>query len=414
MVKKIASVLIFTLLVSLLSGCWSRKEISELAIAMAVALDLVKYKDKQGKIGHKIMITIMFAKPKAAAGGEMGGIQAQTKPYTVLSALGKDMYEASRNLALEVPREIYWGHNIILIIGENLARRGVSEIMDFLVRSPEPRETTWVMVTKGAAKDILEARTELETIPAQHIGYLARSKTGFSVNLKDFIIMLADRDTNPVASEVEIVRKGKLINLPESDQPMPEAIDKASLPRAKLNGVAVFKKDKLVGFLNQSQARGFLWLRGEIRKGLITVPCPGEKEKQVSVEIINGSSRLEPKIKNGRLVMEIRMILEGNLQEQQCQKDLTNRKNIALLEKALTKDIEVRARKTLQIVQHRYKSDILGFGLAIHRKYPEVWKTLGKNWEQEFPKIRIEYKIEAKVRRSGLLTKPATFRENRE
>ncbi|MDA8235466.1 MAG: Ger(x)C family spore germination protein [Clostridia bacterium] len=412
MVKKIATILIVSLLLPLLAGCWNRKEVSELAIIMGVAVDKVNYKEKEGKMDHKIMLTMMFARPKAAAGGERG--QPGEKPYTIISTLGKDVYEASRNLALEVPREIYWGHNIILIIGDEMARHGVNDIMDFLARSPQPRETMWVMVTKGAAHSILEARTEMELIPAQHIGFLARTRAGIAVNLKDFLINLSDPDTNPIASEIEIVSKGKLINLPESGQPLPESKDKAFLPRARLTGTAVFKYDKLVGFLNQSETRGLLWLWGEIKKGLITVACPGEKDKRVSVNIVRGSTILEPKIEKGRLYIEAKMLMEGDLQEQQCVKDLTDRKNIALLEKALRKDIEARAKDTLRKVQQRYKSDIFGFGLAIHRKYPAIWKELGPNWERDFPKLQIKFKVEAKIRRSGIMTKPAMLREKQE
>ncbi|MHB8171770.1 MAG: Ger(x)C family spore germination protein [Thermincolia bacterium] len=412
MIKQIATILIFSLLLSLLAGCWSRKEISELAIVMAVAVDKVNYKEKSGKTDHKTMLTMMFARPKAAASGERG--QPGEKPYTIISTLGKDVSEASRNLALEVPREIYWGHNIILIIGEEMARHGVNEILDYLARSPQPRETIWVMVTKGAAHSILEARTEMEQIPAQHIGYLVRNKAGIAVSLKDFLINLSDPDTNPIASKIEIVHKGKLINLPETGQPQPKGVDKAPLPRARLTGTAVFKYDKLVGFLNQSETRGLLWLRGEIKKGLITIACPNEKEKRVSVNIVRGTTILEPKIEKGRLYIEAHMSMEGDLQEQQCAKDLTDRKNIALLEKALRKDIEARARDTLKMVQHQYKSDIFGFGLAIHRKYPAIWKELGPNWDRDFPKLQVKFKVEAKIRRSGLTTKPAMMREKQE
>ncbi|GAA3313375.1 hypothetical protein GCM10020331_003350 [Ectobacillus funiculus] len=40
----------------------------------------------------------------------------------------------------------------------------------------------------------------------------------------------------------------------------------------------MFRKDKLVGWLNHQEGRGLLWLRNELKTSLITINIPKEKK----------------------------------------------------------------------------------------------------------------------------------------
>jgi len=149
-----------------------------------------------------------------------------------------------------------------LIFGEEAARYGIRQYIDFFSRAPKPRETTWVMVAEREAKDILETYSELEKTSAQEIGFLARAKAGYSVNLKDFIVMLATMGSNPIASRIEIVDRG-VIQGAEKKEPIKQK-------GAALTGTAVFREGTLVGWLDESEPRGLLWLRGEVLRGIIS------------------------------------------------------------------------------------------------------------------------------------------------
>ncbi|MGR6018729.1 Ger(x)C family spore germination C-terminal domain-containing protein [Bacillus paranthracis] len=72
---------------------------------------------------------------------------------------------------------------------------------------------------------------------------------------------------------------------------------------------------------------------------------------------------------------------EGTIQENNTNLDLSQPKNITLLEHVLEKQSEKQALQTIKKVQKQYGTDIFGFGEAIHRKYPSEWKGLKKELE---------------------------------
>ena len=393
--RKIASLLVILVLMTVFQhGCWSRKEMNELALALGAAVD----RTPEGKY----LLTLQFAKPGEFAGGvQEGGKGKVSAPVWVVSATGKTIFEAERNLAMQVSRHIYWGHLIVLIIGEKAARHGVREVVSLFLRAPQPRETMWVMVTEGDAKNLLMSQPGLEKTSAQAIGFLARSKAGYSVELKDFTAMLASKGGEPTASRLESV---KIVSTPLPSEKNP-------VEEVRITGVAVFKDDKLTGWLDPSETRGLLWFKGEVGKGVVTIPCPGTPEKQLSLDIIRAATKVVPEYRHNKVSFTVKLMLEGDLEEEQCTEDLTKPETVKAIEKQLQNDIKQKVELTLNKAQGEFKADIFGFGEAFHRAHKREWRKLKDNWNEEFARAEVKISVEAFVRRTGLLTKPATLRE---
>jgi len=43
----------------------------------------------------------------------------------------------------------------------------------------------------------------------------------------------------------------------------------------EFTGGAVFRKDKLAGSMDEREARGIMWITGEVARATLVVPCPG-------------------------------------------------------------------------------------------------------------------------------------------
>ncbi|GJM69528.1 hypothetical protein HMSSN036_17440 [Paenibacillus macerans] len=52
-----------------------------------------------------------------------------------------------------MPRTIYWGQLQVLVVGEALARDGLREQLDYLVRDNEIRLRVMPFVTRGKVRD---------------------------------------------------------------------------------------------------------------------------------------------------------------------------------------------------------------------------------------------------------------------
>ena len=393
MIKKIAVLLLLVLLTGLLGGCWSRKEITEVAIVLGTGVDWTA--------DGRIRLTVQIALPTAFAAEGGGG----KEPFSwVISAEGKTIAEAERYLAMKSPRDIYWGHSVILVIGEEMAKKGTGMVTNFFQRDRQPREIMWFMVTKGEAKDILETEMDLVKTSAQAAGFLTRMKTGYSVQLREYAEMLASKGVQPVVTAVEVEEGGVT----------PQPGQEGKPPRHKhvaLAGVGEFKEDKLVGWLDATETRGLLWLKGEAEKGVIIVPSPGEPDKEVSIKIRRGSTKVTPEYDGENRRFDVMIKMEGDMVEQQSREDLAKPEKIKALENAIAEEITKRATVALEKAQIEYGVDIFGFGDAFHRKYKKDWQELKDRWDEEFARAEVSIAVEARVREIGLLTKRASTPE---
>ncbi|MBM7856121.1 spore germination protein KC [Desulfohalotomaculum tongense] len=400
MIKKIICLLLVLSLV-LQGGCWSRKELSDLAIIMAAGIDRTP--------DGNIRLTVQIARPRAFGGGTVRPSAAQENNAWVLSQTGETVLDAERELEKKVSRKIYWGHMVILVLGQEAAREGIRSLINFFSRSPNARETLWVLVARGKAEDLLNSHSQLENTSAQSTGSVLRDAVGVPVMLKDLIMMLASKGTNPTLPFLELTASGAPQG-PGMKENIPEAKNKQQKvtethAEITLTGTGVFKDDRLVGQLDVPDTRGLLWLTNKIGPGEITIPSPAEPGKKISVNITRGKTKIEPFYDGQNARFEIKITMEGDLWEQQSTEDLTDPKIFAAIEKRMAQRIEQRVRSVLDKAQFDYGLDIFAFGESFHRKYKKEWAALKDRWDEVFANADINIAVEAHIRRTGLTTK---------
>ncbi|MFZ5652329.1 MAG: Ger(x)C family spore germination protein [Bacillota bacterium] len=382
------------------AGCWNRVELDRRAIVAGAGMD------KAGEEG-KIKITVQIIKPgevKAVPAGKGGGAKA----VALYTGTGDTFFDAIRNLAMKVGKKLFWSEAKILVVGEDMAREGIGKVTDFYERDHEPELRNFLLIAKGEAKEVLETEVGTEKIWAYGIGHMVKAMTAHgkspATEIRHFLRTVESKTTAPVAPAVHVVRKEE-----EKDDGEGKAgEDKAVLPKeVKVSGAAVFRHYKLIGWLDEKETRGLLWATGKIKSGIIVVPAPESEDKLVALEIIRASGKLKPEITDGNLTITVEVREEGNLGEQQpdsiditkpgVMEELENRKRTAIGD-----EIRAAVDKAQEL-----NADIFGFGEAVRRKYPKDWKKLEARWDEIFPTLEVNIVVEAKIRRTGKITKPA-------
>ncbi len=368
-----------------LTGCWSRHELNALSIVAAVGID-------KSKTEEKIQTTFQIIKPSAlkTSGSSSSGDQ---EGVWTLSSTGYTVFDAFRNATMQSDRKLFFCENKVIVIGEEMAKSGIAPLLDIISRDPEPRRLSWLLIAKGEASDIIKAKHEQEKIPSQAIDGMIKASsstsTAVKVNINDFLKCLSTPGMDSVACRIELMGDGK-----QSDKKM------------RVTGAAVFKKDKLVGWLDRPETRGLNWVLGKVSSGIIVVKSPKEENKNVALEIIRASSKITPEIQDGKITITVEIHEEGNLAEQMSNVQLTNVEAFKELEKRKSQVIKNEINAALDKAQKEWGTDIFGFGEAIHRKYPKEWKELKGKWREEFPKVDIQVKVDAKLRTAGISTEP--------
>lgn len=379
------------LVLTMNTSCWSRRELNELAIEVAMGYD---------KSGDKYRITSQVVDPGEVAAGAGG---AGRTPVMTYQAIADSPFEARRKMTTMSPRKIYSAHIRMVVIGEELAREGIEEFLDFLSRDHEHRNDFFIVVAKGtSAENVLKILTPLEEIPANKLfDSLKTSERSWAptsgVTLDNLISALVSTGKHPVLTGL-IVKGSQEIgeskkNIEEIDTPT----------RLQYTGLGVFKKDKLVGWLNETESKGYNYIMGHVKSTVGHISCP--QGGKVVMEVIRSKALMKGKVKNGKPEADVEIRIESNVGEVQCKNlDLTQTSTIYELEAKSEQKIKEFAEKTIKKAQKKYKSDIFGFGEAIRREEPKFWKTVEKNWDQEFANLPVNVKVDIRIRRIGTVS----------
>ena len=397
-INNTAVVLLFICLL-LNSGCWDRREVDRLSLTLAVGIDYWPEEDQ-------IVYSSLFARPGQVAGGlDGGGGQLFMGPIWVNQATGKTIFEASRNLVNKSPRSLFESHILAMVVGEDLARRGTGELVDFIVREREHRLIHPILIVRGKAEEVIKAEPELENSIAQEIRGILTSQRDLStapiIALSDFLVPLNQPGADAFAPVIEVQEK-----TPTPDEEFTGGGDGGEDRVKKIiavQGTAVFSGDKLAGYLNVPETKGLLWVRGEVaRTNLIPRQSDGG---QVTVYIIRSGSKLEPEFTEDGLKIRIQVETEGDIAAANIKQDIADPQVIEELEKTLANLIK---QEILMAVakSKEFKSDFLALGASSRRKDPKKWKEIEDNWREMLPEVEVEVRIIAEIRRTGLISTP--------
>ncbi|MFB3170278.1 Ger(x)C family spore germination protein [Neobacillus sp. 179-C4.2 HS] len=382
----------------LLSGCWSKKELTDLAIVAALGID----KNEEGRyVG-----TLQIINPSNVAGGMQGGGGSQGPPVSVITGTGDTIVELSRRTSRKLSRRLYYAHTNLVVISEDLAKEeSISSILDSLERDAEFRSTAIIVIAQGEkAADIVKVLTLIDKIPANKViktlKFTERTwGENISVSMQEAIKTLVSPGKELVVSGFRIsgdVEKGKKMENTQQTEP-------SSLLYA--GSLAIFKQGKLTAWINGETARGSVFLLDKLNASAIDVKWE-EKDEAVVYELIRQKTKVSAKMEKGKPLVSIKVQAEGNIGEARVPIDLTNPDVLLKVEKVIEKEIKKEISMAVKQAQ-KNRSDIFGFGEALHRTNPKEWKKIAAKWNDiYFPEVKIDIVVDAFIRRTGLRNNP--------
>jgi Ger(x)C family germination protein len=363
-----------------LTGCWSKTELNELGIVAGVAIDKANNSDE-------MELTFQVVQPIGLKNEEKSN--SNLKPYFNITNNGLSMLTTIREFSHESSRKMYLAHNQILIFGNTASKVGLQKYIDFYLREPETRTSVWMLVSEGNAIDILQATTDIASVPAKIIAELVESQRitshSTAINFQNFISRLISKTTSPIASWIELQKEpeGKKIH--------------------HISGTAVFKKDKLIGKMDETETRGLNWVLGEVKGGVISIESPSGKGI-IEFEITKASSDVSAEFKDGVPSIRVKIIEVGSLSSQSSSDIMITKEGVVYMEKSKEKAIRNEIIKSIKKAKE-LNADVFGFGEALRKKYPKEWNWIEGKWNELFLDLNVEIDIETTVERSGMITK---------
>ncbi|YCI77856.1 Ger(x)C family spore germination protein [Bacillus sp. R1-10] len=382
-------VILLIVMTPIMSGCWDRVEINDLAVVTAASID------KKDNDEIELSIQVFIPKSLSSGGGQGGPGQGGSNTTLVRSAIGSNISDALSKLQSKIPRKIFWGQCKVFIFGEKLSKEGIQEQLDFLLRHPQPRERANVFVSEGKARPILESVPPMENYSGEVIRELSDLHIGMQVTLQNLDEMLTGK---PRAAAIPLVK----ILPPEKGQKKLQGIP-------YIVGTAVFKKDKMTGTMTEKETRGLLWLRDEMESYTVTLKPKGVKG-EISLNPVSAKAKIIPQIINDKWKVLVKIDTEGSVIQNGTNLNLSSLKAVKAVEQDFQKDIEKRLEMAFLNTQEK-KADILGLGKEFYRKYPKQFNKIENNWDEIFAEMEVEIDVAAHIRRQGYINKPAGLSE---
>ncbi|MCC3374411.1 Ger(x)C family spore germination protein [Cohnella sp. REN36] len=379
-----------------LTGCWDRTEVNDLALITGAAIDC----NGNGRL--ELTVQIFIPRASGGGGGDMmsqksgGGGNENTFTRT---AEGENIADALSHLQSELPRMLFWGHAEVIVFGEAAAKDGIRDDVDYLMRSPHPRERSFIYVSRGKAKDVLELHSILERDTAEVLREMSKSRLALSVTLAQLSTMLT--------SDADAALLPMITVVPAPAKQMDQGI-------SYIDGLAVFKDDCMIGYADKETTRGVLWLRDQVQRAILTVHPAGPRGS-VSLKMINSNTRLIPRIEGDDWLMDVYIKTENDALQNTTRLNLvSDLRAVKQVEAELNDEMKSKVRLALTLAQQTLKADIFDFAGEFHRAYPAVWKKEKGRWEQHFASVEVRIHPAAKMLRPGLASIPSPVPDKEE
>ncbi len=372
-------ILCLIILMTQTTACWNYRDIERMSIAVGFAID---QDPKTGlyTLTAEVVEILLGANEK----------QISTK---LLSSEGETLFDAARNLVSISGRKLYWSHAKVMIIGNEIAKKGIIPALDFVRRDAEPRRDIDLLISEGKGASIFE---ECHNSSSGIISYRIYETMNAQKSLSkapmadewEFSNDLQDQDYSAIAPVIKVVEK--------NEEKMP-----------KVEGTGIFKQDKLVGYLDGDETKTLRLIKNETKGGLFVVKSVyKDSEAKVILEIFDHKTKIKPQVLENKFVMKINMQSVVTIGENTGSIDFNKEEHLKELKTAAEKEQEEKVQKLIKKVQIEFGTDIFGFGNVLNTDLPSEWDKVKDHWDAVFVLVKVEVKEKVNIRNTGFASSP--------
>ena len=414
--RRICTAIFLVFVLVSIPGCWDQQEIETLAIVRALAIDYLPGRPAP------YLVTMVVLRPADLVGGESsGGSTGGGQPLQLFSGVGASIDLAIAQASTALSRRVYFSHAELVLVGEEMARAGLTPVLDFIVRYPKIRTNVYLIYVPGLAQQVLPVPERLEeAVVSEMVGLLKnaeripysdpqRAFEFLRVLLRDgqepFLAVM--RATAPL--EVSLPELKQVLESGQQSKGQEEGVGQGKSSGGgqqeetkvlTVAGTAAFEKDKLAGIMDAHETRGYLWFTGKVKNAIIAVHDPGHPKAALSMLVTRAQTKITPVIKGDKISFQVEVNTEGDISSQNTTTNLNTPEMLRKLNNAIAGAIKEEMERALQKMQS-FGTDLVGFGAILYRKNPKLFAKLHKKWPEIFRTLKVDITVQAEIRRTG-------------
>lgn len=356
----------------LLAGCADMQDINQRALVVGAAIDALPSPEAYN-------LTVQFQSPTSGSqgGGGMGGTGGsggQSSECQSVAGAGSNIGSAVTQVRSRTDKFIYFGTLSVIVLGDQLASRGVFAPLDYFLGAGEVAEGTQLVVAQGQAAQLFQGPCPTNGPAFRLFQYLLLAEHS-SIPTADNPLwrFLASQFSRSQASWLPLVAPA-----PSQSSPFDDL------------GDALFVAGRMVGQLHGYQGEVFDLLVKQGGFPYVLVSLPGlptpatlqvrSVQRQISVQ--------------GPGAVTLSMTISTFFRESP---DLrVDDRDVRALEQAAATQLQAQLRGVLNSLQS-FGADVLGFSDYVHARYPQAVN----DWPQQFRHLKIRLDVRVHIREGG-------------
>lgn len=405
--KRLICALLLAAMLPTLSACGSvysnYREMEQLLVLQTMGLD----RAAEGGI------TLSLAS-SAASGRRKSPVRMKLNGATIASAV-----ERAQNYSFE--ESLFFSHMDALMLGEDYARRGLTDCVDFVTQSPRLRVDIPIYIVKGATaeKAVLEVGDETAGISEilRGVSEFYDTRGGGNVyTLSDFTrdtlrhgsALVCALELTP-AAQAAPAEDGST-DAPDAENPSADNTADASAPAdtpadtprltAAGAGYAIMQNMKLVGYIDTDNALGISFLKNTVRQTDVTVE--DASGNAVTLEINQGRCDITPRFTTDGALS--RIDIAAHVGATVLEADGTASFADSAYMDYLTGELESLVSQRISGILRLARSlcaDFIGLGAAVEQASPESWARLDRPFYELLPALEVRISVTGQITHSN-------------
>lgn len=351
--------------VLLVTGCWDQRLLVKRTLVNGISYDLTD----EGNI---------LASVRALHIQSLGGGQFELHDELV-DAERPTITGVGLDIDSRVSGEIDASKAHIVIIGEELAKRGIHPFIEFFYRNRDSFLSSKVIISKGKAKSVLSVEKE-------------KSPIAFAI-----LQLLEGAEADTTIQEKKTYNVWNNILDPGKDMVLPY-VERVKSDKVEVAGVALFNRDRYSGItLPKEKGSLLLPLMNHIDKTNRMALVLDPERIGVSFATRDISRNLEVEVdKKENITCKVNLTMDIELLT--YPQDFKNEINIKKLNQELSKEFTKQAKEITNTLLEA-NCDALGIGRHISSFHPDLWKKI--NWDEEYKNVQFEPKVKVNIIKTG-------------
>lgn len=361
--KNFKIIAVVVLIAFCFAGCSNSTHLKDLVVVEGIGIDQAQ---------NGVDICVQTLKADILSGG-----RAPSENMTFnTDESGKTIFDAISNLSNNLPKNVFFGHNKLIVFSSDICKNDMKTHLDYLLRSTRSRVDVAVCIADSKAKEIIESNENDSHVPCENIATLLKNGqdvgTSAYVTVNDILNLHGDKT---------------------SDFYLPMVKKEKNRDNVTTDGLGLFSNGTLVYTTDADETMGILMLGGKI--DTCSLEFNDSEFGKMGVELYNQKVNNKTYIKDGKVVFEtefstkimINEIEKGvfaSLDEETVERICDETEN----------EINSICKKAFYACKNN-SSDCLRVGEYLAKDCPESYDILSDNWDVYFSTV--DYKIKSDV-----------------